>query len=136
MSERNLTVGEFLFQYLYDKGVKHAFGIPGDFALAAFRWLDKSPIDLITMTHEPSIGFAADLYARRNGLGLACVTYCVGGLNMVNSIAGAYAEKSPVIVMSGGPSIKDRRGDPLLHHKVKTFDTQRKVFENLSYMYL
>lgn len=132
MSAENLTVGAFLFQYLYDKGVKHAFGIPGDFALATFRWLERSPIELFTMTHEPSVGFAADLYARRNGLGVACVTYCVGGLNMLNPIAGAYAEKSPVVVISGGPSIRDRQGEPLLHHKVKTFDTQRKVFEEVT----
>ncbi len=132
MPTTNHTIASFLFQYLYDKGVKHAFGIPGDFALAAFRVLDKSPIQLFTMTHEPSVGFAADLYARRNGLGLACVTYCVGGLNMVNSIAGAYAEKSPVIVVSGGPSLKDRRNDPLLHHKVKNFDTQRRIFEEVT----
>ena len=127
------TLGAFLFDYLYDeKSIRHAFGIPGDFALPTFRWLENSRIKLITMTHEPSVGFAADSYARIHGLGLACVTYCVGGLNMVNSIACAYAEKSPVIVLSGGPSINDRRNDPLLHHKVKTFDTQRKIFEEVT----
>ena len=114
------TVGEFLFDYLYREcGIQHAFGIPGDFALPTFRWLEESPIDLITMTHEPSVGFAADAYARVNGLGLACVTYCVGGLNMLNSVACAYAEKSPVIVVSGGPSLTDRRNDALIHHKVE-----------------
>jgi indolepyruvate decarboxylase len=127
------SLGEFLFHYLYhEKNIRHAFGIPGDFALPTFRWLENSPIELITMTHEPSVGFAADSYARVNGLGLACVTYCVGGLNMVNSIACAYAEKSPVIVLSGGPSLNDRRNDPLLHHKVKTFDTQRRIFEEVT----
>lgn len=126
------TIGSFLFDYLYKQGVRHAFGIPGDFALPTFRWLQKSDIDLITMTHEPSVGFAADGYARVHGLGVACVTYCVGGLNMVNSIACAYAEKSPVLVISGGPSMADRRSDQLVHHKVKTFDTQRRVFEEVT----
>ncbi len=126
------TIGSFLFDYLYKQGVRHAFGIPGDFALPTFRWLQKSDIDLITMTHEPSIGFAADGYARVHGLGVACVTYCVGGLNMVNSIACAYAEKSPVLVISGGPSMADRRSDQLVHHKVKNFDTQRRVFEEVT----
>lgn len=127
-----LTVGSFLFDYLYQQGVTHAFGIPGDFALPTFRWLDRSPIDLITLTHEPSVGFAADGYARVNGLGVAIVTYCVGGLNMLNSIACAYAEKSPLIVISGGPSPQDRKTDPLLHHKVRTFDTQRRIFEEVT----
>ena len=126
------TVGEFLFDYLYHKGVRHAFGIPGDFALPTFRWLDRSAIELITMTHEPSVGFAADGYARMTGLGVACVTYCVGGLNMLNAVACAYAEKSPLLVISGGPGIHDRQKDPLLHHKVRTFDTQRRIFEEVT----
>lgn len=127
------TVGEFLFDYLYNQGVRTAFGIPGDFALPTFRWLEKSKIDLINMTHEPSVGFAADAYARlTGGLGVACVTYCVGGLNMLNSIACAYAEKSPVVVISGGPSPNDRRNDSLIHHKVRTFDTQRRIFDEVT----
>lgn len=126
------TIGEFLFQYLHSRGVTHAFGIPGDFALPTFRWLDRSPIKLITLTHEPSVGFAADGYARMKGLGVAVVTYCVGGLNMLNAVACAYAEKSPVLVISGGPGINDRKTDPLLHHKVRTFDTQRRIFEEVT----
>jgi len=130
--EKRPTIGSFLFEYLHSRGVRHAFGIPGDFALPTFWWLERSPIELITMTHEPAVGFAADGYARIRGLGLACVTYCVGGLNMLNSIAGAYAEKSPVVVVSGGPSATERQGDSLLHHKVKTFDTQRRIYEEVT----
>lgn len=126
------TVGAFLFEYLHKQGVRHAFGIPGDFALPTFRWLEKSPIELYTLTHEPSVGFAADAYARVHGLGVACVTYCVGGLNMLNSIACAYAEKSPVIVISGGPSPADRKRDPLMHHKVRTFDTQQRIYDEVT----
>ena len=63
----------------------------------------------ITMTHEPGAGFAADAYSRLNGIGLVCVTYCVGGLNVLNAIAGAYAEKSPVVVISGAPGGRTAR---------------------------
>ncbi|MFN7613374.1 MAG: thiamine pyrophosphate-binding protein, partial [Alphaproteobacteria bacterium] len=104
MSNSPTTVGSFLFDYLHGKGVTHVFGIPGDFALPTFRWLEQSRLNIITMTHEPSVGFAADGYARVHGLGVALVTYCVGGLNMLNSVACAYAEKSPMLVLSGGPS--------------------------------
>jgi indolepyruvate decarboxylase len=127
-----MPLGKFLFEYLYRRGVRHCFGIPGDFALPTFTWLDKSRIQNITMTHEPSAGFAADAYSRINGIGLVCVTYCVGGLNVLNAIAGAYAEKSPVVVISGAPGRKDREKDPLLHHKVKTFETQRRVYDEVT----
>ena len=127
-----MPLGQFLFEYLYRRGVRHSFGIPGDFALPTFTWLDRSKIQSITMTHEPSAGFAADAYSRINGIGLVCVTYCVGGLNVLNAIAGAYAEKSPVVVVSGAPGRKDRERDPLLHHKVKTFETQRRVYDEVT----
>jgi indolepyruvate decarboxylase len=127
-----MPLGEFLFAYLHRCGVRHSFGIPGDFALPTFAWLEKSQIQSVTMTHEPSAGFAADAYARVNGIGLVCVTYCVGGLNVLNAIAGAYAEKSPVVVVSGAPGRKDREKDPLLHHKVKTFETQRRVYDEVT----
>jgi indolepyruvate decarboxylase len=127
-----MPLGQFLFEYLYRCGVRHSFGIPGDFALPTFAWLEKSKIKSVTMTHEPGAGFAADAYSRINGIGLVCVTYCVGGLNVLNAIAGAYAEKSPVIVVSGAPGRKDREKDPLLHHKVKTFETQRRVYDEVT----
>jgi indolepyruvate decarboxylase len=127
-----MPLGQFLFEYLYRRGVRHSFGIPGDFALPTFTWLEKSKIKSITMTHEPAAGFAADAYSRINGIGLVCVTYCVGGLNVLNAIAGAYAEKSPVVVVSGAPGRKDREKDPLLHHKVKTFETQRRIYDEVT----
>ena len=127
-----MPLGQFLFEYLYRRGVRHSFGVPGDFALPTFTWLEKSKIRSITMTHEPAAGFAADAYSRINGIGLVCVTYCVGGLNVLNAIAGAYAEKSPVVVVSGAPGRKDREKDPLLHHKVKTFETQRRIYDEVT----
>jgi indolepyruvate decarboxylase len=127
-----MPLGQFLFEYLYRRGVRHSFGIPGDFALPTFGWLEKSKIKSVIMTHEPAAGFAADAYSRINGIGLVCVTYCVGGLNVLNAIAGAYAEKSPVVVVSGAPGRKDREKDPLLHHKVKTFETQRRVYDEVT----
>src|SRR5512133_1276218 len=127
-----MPLGQFLFEYLYRRGVRHSFGIPGDFALPTFTWLEKSKIQNITMTHEPAAGFAADAYSRINGIGLVCVTYCVGGLNVLNAMAGAYAEKSPVVVVSGAPGRKDREKDPLLHHKVKTFETQRRIYDEVT----
>ncbi|MGE5208628.1 MAG: alpha-keto acid decarboxylase family protein [Alphaproteobacteria bacterium] len=127
-----MPLGQFLFEYLYRRGVRHSFGIPGDFALPTFTWLEKSKIQNVTMTHEPAAGFAADAYSRVNGIGLVCVTYCVGGLNVLNAIAGAYAEKSPVVVVSGAPGRKDREKDPLLHHKVKTFETQRRIYDEVT----
>lgn len=126
------SIGEYLIQRLQDENVRHVFGIPGDFVLRFYGMLEESPIDVIGTTHEAAAGYAADAYARVNGLGAVCVTYCVGGLSICNPIAGAFAEKSPVIVISGSPGIAERHRDPLLHHKVRDFSTQRDVFEKIT----
>ncbi|HEV3167836.1 MAG TPA: thiamine pyrophosphate-binding protein [Isosphaeraceae bacterium] len=126
------TIGQYLIDRLHALGVGHVFGIPGDYVLGLYKMLDASPIEVIGMTREDSAGFAADAYARLHGLGCVCVTYCVGGLSMCNSIAGAYAEKSPVVVLSGSPGMSERERNPLLHHKVKGFETQFEVFEKIT----
>ncbi len=126
------TIGGYLIQRLQDYGLRDLFGIPGDYSLQFYTMLEESPIRVIGTTREDGAGFAADAYARINGLGAVCVTYCVGGLSLCNSIAGAYAEKSPVIVISGAPGIEERRSDPLLHHRVKDFKTQLEIFEKVT----
>jgi indolepyruvate decarboxylase len=126
------TIGEYLIQRLQDYGINDVFGIPGDFVLQFYAMLEKSPIRVVGTRREDCAGYAADGYARVNGMGAVCVTYCVGGLSLANSIAGAYAEKSPVIVISGAPGIDERRSDPLLHHRVRDFNTQREVFEKIT----
>src|SRR5262245_43435926 len=126
-----LSIGQYLIRRLQDYGLKHAFGVPGDYILTFYGMLEKSPIDVVGCTREDCAGFAADAYARINGLGAVVTTYCVGGLSVCNSIAGAYAEKSPVVVISGSPGMSERVNNPLLHHKVKDFRTQIEVFEKL-----
>lgn len=129
---KQLRIGEYLIQRLQDYGVRDVFGIPGDFVLQFYGMLEESPIRVIGTTSEACAGYAADGYARINGVGCVCVTYCVGGLSLCNSVAGAYAEKSPVIVISGAPGMSERRADPLLHHRVRDFHTQRDVFEKIT----
>jgi indolepyruvate decarboxylase len=126
------TIGEYLIQRLQDYGVSDVFGIPGDFVLQFYGMLQESPIRVIGCTREDSAGYAADAYARVHGLGAVCVTYCVGGLSLCNSIAGAFAEKSPVIVISGAPGMRERLNNPLLHHKVRDFNTQKEIFEKIT----
>jgi indolepyruvate decarboxylase len=125
------SIGQYLIRRLREYGVRDVFGIPGDYVLSFYALMEKSPLRLIGNTREDCAGFAADAYARVNGIGAVCVTYCVGGLSLCNSIAGAWAEKSPVVVISGSPGIGERVNNPLLHHKVKDFQTQADVFRRL-----
>lgn len=126
------TIGSAVIDRLHKLGIRHIFGIPGDYVLSLYKLLETSPIRHIGTTREDCAGFAADAYARINGVGALCVTYCVGGLNTVNAVACAYAERSPVVVLTGSPGMAERIRNPYLHHMVRDFSTQREVFEKMT----
>ena len=127
------TVAEFLIERLENAGVKHIFGVPGDYVLHFIQQVSQTDkIKFVNTTDENHAGFAADAYARINGIGCVCATYNVGALKLCNSVAGAYAERSPVLVISGSPGLKERNDDFLLHHVVKGFDNQLKMFNHIT----
>lgn len=129
-----MTLHTFLFDRLWHAGVRQIFGIPGDFVLPLYQALESDArFQLVRLSHEPAVGFAADGAARiTGGLGVCCVTYGAGGLNMVNPVACAYAEESPLLVLSGGPGLGERRRGIHVHHEVKTFESQLKVYEEVT----
>lgn len=129
-----LPLAQALLQALKDYGAGEIFGIPGDFALPFFKEIEASGIlPLYTLSHEPAVGFAADAAGRiRSSLGVAAVTYGAGGLNMVNPVACAYAEKSPLVVISGAPGAAEREMDLGLHHQVKSFNSQINVYREVT----
>lgn len=126
------TIGRHLVHRLEQTGLRHVFGIPGDYVLGFYDLLVASRMEVVGTCTEAGAGFAADAYARVSGLGALCVTYCVGGLNALNAVAGAYAEKSPLVVISGAPGLGERAHSPLLHHKVRDFQTQRQIYEKVT----
>src|SRR5260221_12064586 len=100
-----MPLGDFLVAYLQKLGVTHLFGIPGDLVLRLFfRLAMRRGMRIVTLSHEPGVGFAADGYARATGrIGVACVTYGAGGHNMGNPGAGSFAGRGPLLGVSGRP---------------------------------
>lgn len=132
MNAETLTIAQYLINRLHEQQVQHIFGIPGDYILSFVNELSHSPIQYIGTTREDGAAFAADGYARCHGIGALVVTYGVGALNTVNAVAGAYAESSPVVVISGAPGVKEQQDDPLLHHRFGPFAFQREIFERIT----
>lgn len=127
-----LTIGKYLIECLKQTGIKHVFGIQGDYVLNFYSQLCNSDLKVINTCDEQGAGFAADSYARVAGFAAVCVTYSVGGLKMINSTAQAFAESSPVLIISGAPGMAERKHDPLLHHKVRSFQTQLNIFKEIT----
>ena len=66
----SIGIGEYLIQQLEAHGVRHVFGIPGDYVLKFFDLLCRSHLKTINSCDEQGAGFAADAYSRLNGLGV------------------------------------------------------------------
>lgn len=127
-----MTIAEYLIGAIQKTGTRHVFGIQGDYVLNFYSKLCQSGLAVINTCDEQGAGFAADAYARLTGFGVVCVTYGAGGLKLVNTTAQAFAELAPVLVISGAPGLSERQGDPLLHHKVRSFATQLSVFREVT----
>jgi indolepyruvate decarboxylase len=128
------TLAASLLQGLKDHGAREIFGIPGDFVLPFFQVIEESGIlPHYTLSHEPGVGFAADAAARFHcGLSVAVVTYGAGAFNLVNAVAGAYAERSPVVVITGAPGAHERASGFVVHHQARSIDTQTAVFREIT----
>src|SRR6202050_3269893 len=129
-----MALGDFLVAYLRKIGVSHVFGIPGDLALKLFFALGrKHGMEIITLSHEPGVGFAADGYARATGkIGVICVTYGAGGHNMVNPVAGSFSERVPILIFSGGPGEEERKLGTLIHHQAREIESQRRIYNEVT----
>jgi indolepyruvate decarboxylase len=120
-----------LLARLSDAGVRHIFGVPSDYGLRFYEEITRSPIKHIGTRREDAAAFAGDGYARCLGLGGLAVTYGVGALSAINVVAGAIAESSPVVVTSGAPGVRERREEPLLHHRFGPFTFRRAILERI-----
>jgi len=128
-----MALGDFLVAYLQRVGVTHIFGLPGDLVLGLFhRFGRRRDLSIVTFSHEPAVGFAADGYARSTRrLGVVCVTYGAGGFNVVNPVAGAYAEQVPLLVVSGGPGEAEQKLGGV-HHQAKEIEGQCRAFAEVT----
>ncbi|MGB3533436.1 MAG: thiamine pyrophosphate-binding protein [Microcoleaceae cyanobacterium] len=132
VSSLTITVAEYLISRLNTIGIRHIFGVPGDYVLKLMDYMIDSPIELINTCNELNAGYAADAYGRLNGVGALCVTYGVGGLSLVNALAGAYAEEVPLVVISGAPKTSARGNNLLMHHTTGDYNLQQSIFEQVT----
>ncbi len=130
MTNQRMTVGRYLVRRLEQLNLKHVFGVPGDYVLRFLDLIEESSIELINTCSELNAGYAADGYARIAGLGAVCITYGVGGFSVYNAVAGAFAERVPLILISGGPrlSLRGRLHPYLLHHTIGDMNLQHNIF--------
>ena len=125
-------VAEYLLTRLKVIGVDHLFGVAGDFVLGFFNQVLKSELKYVGTCNELNAAYAADGYARIHGIGAFSSTYGVGELSAINGVAGAFAERVPVVVITGSPATINFRTRPLLHHTLGDYQIPLRMYEKIT----
>ena len=114
---RPMKIGDFLLRRLKEAGVQHLFGVPGDYNLELLQQLqDSGALKWIGTCSELNASYAADGYARLNGLGALLVTNGVGALSAINGVGGSYSEHVPVICIAGSIPLRSIDRGLGMHH--------------------
>ncbi|KAI2602948.1 pyruvate decarboxylase [Hypoxylon fragiforme] len=128
--KKPVDVAEYLFTRLHQIGIRSVHGLPGDFNLVALDYLPKANLKWVGNCNELNAAYAADGYARVNGIAAIITTFGVGELSAVNGLAGAYSEHVPIVHIVGCPSTISQRSGLLLHHTLGNGDFN--AFANMS----
>jgi indolepyruvate decarboxylase len=111
-----ITIADYLLTRLAELGVHHMFGVPGDFNLWFLEQMTNSDVKFVGCCNELNAAYAADGCARLAGVSALATTYGVGELASLAGVAGAYAERVPIVCITGAPPINAMREGTLLHH--------------------
>jgi indolepyruvate decarboxylase len=130
-----MPVGEFLLRRIREAGVRHAFGVPGDFNLEFLQQLeDTGTLEWIGTCNELNASYAADGYGRLNRMAALIVTNAVGALSAINGIAGSYSEHVPVICVCGSIPLRSIERGLGMHHTMADGSNNRflRAFEEVT----
>ncbi|KAG8638973.1 hypothetical protein MANES_14G086300v8, partial [Manihot esculenta] len=122
------TLGHHLAHRLVEVGVSEVFSVPGDSNMTLLDYfIDEGGLKLVGCCSELNAGYAADGYARARGVSACAVTFTVGGLSILNAIAGAYSQDLAVICIVGGPNSNDYGSNTILHHAIGLPDFSQEL---------
>ncbi|TVY83891.1 Pyruvate decarboxylase [Lachnellula suecica] len=128
-----ILVGSYLFQRLKQLGVNSVFGVPGDYELMLLDLVPEAGLTWRGNPNELNAGYAADGYARVNGVGAVVTTFGPGELSNMCPIAGSYTEFVPVVHIVGYPTEAAQHGKNIMHHSLgEVGDGKFNVYHEMS----
>ena len=117
MTSIPVTVAEYVVNRLADLGIDRVFGVPGDYSFPFDDAIEACErLQWIVCANELNAAYAADGYARINGVSILSTTYGVGELSALNGVMGARAQRLPVFHIVGAPSTQIQRQGLITHH--------------------
>ena len=137
MSTTPFTVADYLLTRLKQLNVTDVFQIPGDYVKHFTQALEHfDGINTVAGVNELDAAYAADAYARTRGLAAVSLQFGVSTFSALNAIAGAYVERSPVVVITATPGSDARQIGSmygvLYHHSTGDLNADQAVFEHVT----
>ena len=97
-----MTVSDYIIRFFEDRGVTHIFTVSGGGSIFLCDALQRAEkMKYVCTHHEQAAAYAAEAYARLNGLGVCLVTSGPGGTNAVSGCASSWLDSVPVVFISG-----------------------------------
>lgn len=107
-----MKLSDYVFTFLKNKGVRHAFMLPGGGAMHLDDSIGKSGIEYICCLHEQAASIAAEAYGQHtNTPGVLLVTSGPGATNAITGVTAGWIDSTPMIVLSGQSKRSDLVGD-------------------------
>lgn len=135
MSAKRISLSAYLLSRIKSLGIHEIFGVPGDYNLAFLdHVVAHEGLLWVGNCNELNAAYAADGYARINGMGALVTTFGVGELSAINGIAGSFAEYLPIIHIVGWPATTIQEKGMIMHHTLGTghFDMFLDMFKKVS----
>jgi indolepyruvate decarboxylase len=137
MKHTPFTVADYLLTRLKQLNVTDVFQIPGDYCKHFTQALEHfDGVNTIGAINELDAGYAADAYGRTRGLAAISLQYGVSTFSALNAVAGAYVERSPLVVISATPGADDRQitkmYNVLYHHSTGNLDADQEVYAHVT----
>ena len=136
-TKKQFTVADYLLTRLKQLGVTDVFQIPGDYVKHFTQALEHfDGVKTIGAVNELDAAYAADAYGRTRGLGAVSLQYGVSTFSALNAIAGAYVERSPVVVISAAPGSDARQigsmYNVLFHHSTGNLSADQEIYAHVT----
>lgn len=136
-TKKQFTVADYLLTRLKQLGVTDVFQIPGDYVKHFTQALEHfDGVKTIGAVNELDAAYAADAYGRTRGLGAVSLQYGVSTFSALNAIAGAYVERSPVVVISAAPGADARQigsmYNVLFHHSTGNLSADQEIYAHVT----
>ncbi|MDP4090395.1 MAG: biosynthetic-type acetolactate synthase large subunit [Bacillota bacterium] len=107
-----MIASEAIIHCLESENVEVLFGYPGAAVAPIYEELSRSGIRHILVRHEQAAGHSASGYARTTGkVGVCIVTSGPGATNVITSIATAYMDSIPIVIITGQVNSSQIGGD-------------------------